>query len=299
MGTALNVLLVVNPIAGGGRGRIGGVELEARLQSAGCEVERYETDAPDAVARRFSSPGAVDGIDRIVCVGGDGTLNDVVNALPDPGAIPLGQFGLGTANMVSRELGIPRSAEGVAQVVTGGAVHRIDLGTANGRRFFGNASCGFDARLVHHIARRRKGGLGFFGYVLPGFASLRGYREPRLEVQLDGDAILHAGMVIVSNFKNYGGLFTVSPTAGCDSGTLELCAFERAGIPDLVRTLVAGALGRLHVTRGVALRRITRARIVSLVDPVPVQIDGDARGTSPLELSVQPAALPILVPRAL
>jgi YegS/Rv2252/BmrU family lipid kinase len=261
-------------------------------------VEVFETDGPDAVARRFAAGDVAAGFARIVCVGGDGTLNDVINALPDPGALPLGQLGYGTANMLSRELGIPREPEALADLVVAGHTRDVDLALASGRRFFGNASAGFDARVVHHIAARRRGALGFWGYVAPGFASLRGYREPRLALHLGDGEVLRGGLVICSNLRNYGGLFSLSHDAACDSGLLDLCVFERAGIPGLLKALSLGALGRLEGARGVAFRRASRARIDAEGDPVPVQIDGDARGSTPLELSVEPRALRVLAPPA-
>jgi diacylglycerol kinase family enzyme len=289
----------VNPISGGGRGRGGGIALAGYLRARGCHVEIFETDGPDAAKRRLAAPGAAAGIERIVCVGGDGTLNDVLNALPEPGAIPLGQLGYGTANMLTREFRIPRDPDTLAALVVAGSTRRLDLGTANGRRFFGNASAGFDARVVHHIAARRRGALGFWGYVAPGFASLRGYRPPRLALHLEDGAAgetLRGGMVICSNLRNYGGLFTLSRSAAPDSGLLEFCVFERAGIPRLLKALSLGALGRLEGAKGFAFRRARAARIESDGEPVPVQIDGDARGTTALTLSLEPGALRILSP---
>lgn len=293
----------MNPISGGGRSRDGAAALAAQLRARGCDVEVFETDGPDAARRRLEGPDAAAGIERIVCVGGDGTLNDVINALPDPGAIPLGQLGYGTANMLSREFGIPREPEALAAVVVAGHTRRLDLGAANGRRFFGNASAGFDARVVHHIAARRRGALGFWGYVRPGFASLRGYRPPRLALHIedgadpaDNGSIVRGGLVICSNLENYGGLFTISRSAAPDSGLLEFCVFERAGIPGLLKGLSLGALGRLEGAAGFAFRRARAARIESEGEPVPVQIDGDARSTTPLTLSLEPSVLRVLAP---
>jgi diacylglycerol kinase family enzyme len=265
---------------------------------AGCGIELFETDGPDAVQRRLGGADTrLDELDCIVAVGGDGTLNDILNALPDPGRVPIAQLGMGTANCLARELGIPRHPAGVAKLVVGGALRRIDLATANGRRFFGNASCGFDARIVHRIAARRSGTLGMRAYVRPGFESLRGYREPQLAVHLEGGEVVRGGLVIASNLRNYGGLFTLSETAACDSGTLELVVFERARIWDLVRLPLAGALGRLQQAHGVVYRRVQRATIVSEgAESVPVQVDGDARGETPLELFLEPRAVPIVVP---
>lgn len=265
---------------------------------AGCLVELFETDGPDAVQRRLGAADArLDAVQRIVAVGGDGTLNDILNALPDPRRIPIAQLGLGTANCLARELGLPRNPTGLAALVVGGALRRIDLATANGRRFFGNASCGFDARIVHRIAATRRGTLGMKAYVRPALESLRGYREPQLAVQLEDGEVVRGGLVIASNLRNYGGIFSLSETAACDSGTLELVIFERARIWDLVRLPLAGALGRLQNARGVVYRRTRRATIVSEgAEPVPVQVDGDARGATPLDLSLEPRAVPIVVP---
>lgn len=223
----------------------------------------------------------------------------MLNALPDPGRVPIAQLGLGTANMLARELGIPRTPEGVAHVLLQGDLRRIDLGIANGRRFFGNASVGFDSRLVHRVARRRTGALGgMWFYVAPGLASLRGYREPRFAVHLEGGEVLRGGLAIATNLKNYGGLFRVSDAAACDSGHLEICIFQRARVRDLARLSLAGALGRLGRARGVVSGRTRSARIDSLDGPYPVQVDGDARGETPLELSLAPRAAQIVVPPA-
>ena len=301
MGAALSaprVLVVANPVAGGGRGRPGSLALCERLAAAGWQVERFETDGPDAARRRLSDSGAeLAELHRLAVVGGDGTLNDVLDALPDPGRVPLAQLALGTANMLARELNLPRTPEGVANMLLDGGVRRMDLARANDRRFFGNASCGFDSRLVHRIARERRGTLpGMWAYVAPAFGCIRGYREPRLAVHLENGRLLHAGLVIATNLKNYGGVFTLSRTAVCDSGFLELCVLERGRIPDLLGMLAGGALGLLDRTPGVSHHRVRRARIESLGEPFPVQVDGDARGETPLELSLEPSAVPIVVP---
>jgi len=243
------------------------------------------------VAERPEPLGAPD---RIVVVGGDGTLNDVANALPDPGAVPLAQLALGTANMLARDLHLPRTPGGVAALVDEGVVRRIDLGRANGRRFLMNASCGFDARVVEALARRR-GALGFRGYARPILEALRGYREPRLAVRIDGQAPRAAGLCIVTKVRNYGGIFRLADGARCDSGSFVACLFERARVRDLPRIAAAGLAGRVGRLRGVGFHEARAVRIEA-PDPAPYQVDGDWRGTTPLEITVEPRALPILAP---
>ena len=206
----------------------------------------------------------------------------------------LAHLALGTANMLARDLKLPRDPEGVAELVESGATRRIDLGRIGERRFVGNVGVGFDALIVREIGRTRRGVLGYRSYVGPILRSLADYRPPQLEVRIDGEEPRACSWVIVSNLRNYGGLFEVSDRAGCDSGRLELCVFERARRTDLVRYFVAGMRGRLTRARGVSFHAARRVRISG--DEVPVQVDGDTWGTTAAELEIQPAAASILVP---
>jgi YegS/Rv2252/BmrU family lipid kinase len=232
-----------------------------------------------------------------VIVGGDGTLNEAVNGLPDPGAVPLVHLAVGTANMLARDLRLPRRPRAVAALVERGDPRRIDLGRANGRGFLMNASCGFDAMVTETIRARRSGALGFHAYPLPILRTLRRYREPRLEVRLDGGEPVAAALVIVSNLRNYGGLFVAADRARCDSGHLDVVLCRRARRRDLVRYLAAALLRRVSRLEGVAYRSASRITI-DAQEPVAVQIDGDHAGTTPLEIEVEPAAVPIVAPSA-
>ena len=291
--------MVANPIAGGaGRGRDLGLRLTARLRERGHAVELCFTDGPDAARRRLSRADAgLEALDRIVAVGGDGTLSDVVNALPDPARVPLALLATGTANMLAQELGLPRAPEAVADLVERGRVRRLDLARAAGRRMVMNASAGFDALVVQTIALRRTGSLGYRGYALPILRALARYRPPHLDVEVDGGPTgrerLPAALVIVSSIANYGGLFRVAERARPDDGLLDVVACARARVPDLVRYVLAARRGRVSQLPGVAWRTATRVRIDG--EPVPVQIDGDWRATVPVEIEVEPAALALLV----
>lgn len=294
----MKILIVANPIAGGGRGRAAAERLAARLRARGHALELFFTDAPDAARRRLACAADVAGLDRIVAVGGDGTLADVVNALPEPGRVPLALLATGTANMLARELGLPREPEALAELVERGSVRHLDLARSAGRRMLMNASAGFDALVVQTLALRRTGALGFRGYALPILRALGRYHPPRLAVVVDGGPggceTLPAELAIVCNLRNYGGLFCVAESARADDGLLDVVAFPRARIPDLPRFVLAARRGRVSRLPGVACRTATRVRVTG--EPVPVQIDGDWRGSVPLELEVEPGALPVLAP---
>jgi YegS/Rv2252/BmrU family lipid kinase len=292
----MRILVVANPVAGAGRGGSEADRLVPLLEERGHRVDLAFTGGPGDARRSVAERVRAEPPDRIVVVGGDGTLNEVVNGLPDPAALPVAQLAVGTANMLARELGLPRRAEGVVDVLERGELRRIDVGRANGRRFLMNVSCGFDAMVVESIASRRSGILGFHAYVRPILEGLGRYREPRLAVRLDAGEARPAALVIVSNLQNYGGLFSVSDRASCDSGHFVVCVCRRARRRELVGYLLAAFMRRLSRVRGVEIATAKRI-VIESHEPVAIQIDGDYAGTTPLEIDLEPARVAIAVPR--
>jgi diacylglycerol kinase (ATP) len=108
---------------------------------------------------------------------------------------------------------------------------------------------------------------------------------------------LECGFAIVANLPNYGGLFAVTPDARVDSGHLDLCLFRNATIGGLVSIVWPSWRGTLGEREDVVVSAATRIAIESAgPEPASVQIDGDAWGTTPIEITVQPRVVPMLVP---
>jgi YegS/Rv2252/BmrU family lipid kinase len=289
----VRVIAIANPIAGRGAAPRQAAQLSGLLQGRGHTVECWITHGPGDAGR--CARHAKDQFDRIAVIGGDGTLNEVVNGLPDPTRVPIAYLACGTGNMLGHELGLPRSVEAVADLAVGESVRRIDLGRVGERRFLGNVGIGFDALVTEDLGRRRTGTLRYPGYALPILRVLARYREPRLTLCIDGGEPLNGAFAVVSNLRNYGGLFALADRACCDSGRLVVCVFERARVRDLARYAVAALRARLPGLRGVRFETGRHVRVTS-PESVPVQIDGDHSGATPVEIEVEPAAVPILVP---
>jgi YegS/Rv2252/BmrU family lipid kinase len=293
----MKVLVVVNPIAGGGAATRGAERVVQLLERRGHAVECFSTRSPEAAGERVRKRELEGDLDRIVVAGGDGTVNDVLNGLEDPSRIPLAHLAYGTANMLARELCIPRDPRALAALVERGAYRRLDLGRAGSRRFLLVVSSGFDATVTRAISRTRRGTLGYPGYAKPILGALRQYRAPRLRVGIDGAEPLSGALVIASNIRNYGGIFSVADRARPDSGVLDVCVFSGERRLDLLRYAFAAGTRRVSRLPDVAYRTGRRI-VIEAREPTAVQIDGDYRGTTPLTLEVDASVVPILTPLA-
>ena len=234
-------------------------------------------------------------MERLVVVGGDGTLNEVLNGLADPGHTPLLQLPAGTANVLAHELGFPREPVGTVAVLEQGRVRHIDMGVADGRRFLLMVGAGFDAEVIREIQSGRTGKLGYRGYVKPVLKVLEGYSPPDLEVRIDDGEPLRCEALVASNTRNYGGLFRLAGEARCDSGQLDVVLFERASIPHLLRFGLEALLADIAQDRRVGYLHATKLWIDS-PDPVPLQLDGEYFGTTPVEIELRPRVVPVVVP---
>jgi diacylglycerol kinase (ATP) len=291
----VKILVVVNPIAGGGAAARGAERVARLLEGRGHSVECFSARDPREAGERVRQRESEGDLDRIVVAGGDGTVNDVLNGLEDPSRVPLAHLAHGTANMLARELRIPRDPGALAALVERGACRRLDLGRAGSRRFLLVASSGFDAMVTRALSRDRRGTLGYPGYARPILQALRHYRAPQLRVSIDGAEPLSGALAIVSNIRNYGGIFSVADRARPDSGVLDVCVFSGERVVDLLRYVFAAGARRVSRLPDVTYRTGRRIAIEAR-EPTAVQIDGDYRGTTPLAIQVDPSVVPILTP---
>ena len=291
----MRVLLIANPVSGRRAAEPRRRRLEAILTERGHEVVSRVTRAPGDAARIAADLGA--DADRLVVVGGDGTLNEVLNGLGEHVSTPIAQLPTGTANLLGHEFHLPRRPERVADLVERGVVRKLDAGEIDGHRFLLLASCGFDAMVTRAVAERRSGALGYRGWLRPIYETLRDYREPSLRVRLDGGEALPAAQVVVSNVRNYGGLFSVTERASAESGHLDVCVFAR--FPRARFARYAASAFRARISRLPEVRYETAREIEIEADaPVPVEADGDYWGETPVAIRVIPGAVPLLTPNS-
>ncbi|MHB0869106.1 MAG: diacylglycerol/lipid kinase family protein [Chloroflexota bacterium] len=265
-----------------------------RLSSAGWRVDLVSSPSAEELegaARTAVTAGA----DVIIAAGGDGTVNVAIQALAHRRAI-LGVLPTGTTNVWAREMRIPLDVRRATEVLLAGQVARSDLGLANGRYFLFVAGVGFDASVTRGIDFKAKRRLGMLAYVIA--AAVEALKLRGVEATVAADDLVSRQrllMVVASNTRLYGGLLTIAPEAFADDGLLDVWVFPGRGALAAIAHAASVLLGRHSRDSGARFYRCATVSI-SARSCLPVQIDGDYVGTTPITIHVAHRALRVLVP---
>jgi len=291
----MKMLVLGNPIAGRGKAPLWIDAMVSRLAQAGHEIDVFLTRKSGDAKARAAAVTPEDGFDRLIIAGGDGTLNEVVNGLRNPSATPIAQLPMGTANILARELGLPRDPLGTADMLCNGNIRRLDVGLLGTRLFLAVTSVGFDAMVVEAIHAGRSGTLGMAAYIKPILKTLRHYRPPPLTIIIDEHTQVEGKFAVVSNIRNYGGLFSITDRAAADSGHLDICIMRRGHIPALL-SYTASALCKRMSRRGDIAYLTGQSVRIEAPRPFPVEVDGEFGGLTPCDITLRPGLLPVVVP---
>ena len=285
--------LIVNPRSGYGGAKLMLAELRAHIRLAGVSLVEYTTRAAGdstRYAREIAGQAAA-----VIVWGGDGTVNEVATALAGTN-VPLLPFPAGTENLLAKELGIPARPRDVVRILTAGRTIEADVGQVNDRNFLLIIGVGFDAEVVRRIAIARRGHISHLSYFWPIWRTFWEHDFPRLHIIADGEELYHdSGMAFVGNISRYSVGLRICRDAVFDDGLLDLVVFS-ANEPTSLLLHAAWTLLRIHPLKGnVMYRRVRHVRIES-EGPVPSQVDGDLGPVTPLDVSLAPKRLTLLVP---
>lgn len=261
-----------------------------RLDAAGARYEIVETRAAGDAARLLAGAR---GFDAVVVAGGDGTVNDAIQGY-HADSPPLALIALGTANVLSHELGIGTNAERIAETLLGGEPLAIWPGQVGERRFVMMASAGFDAHVVRNLSRSLKQKIGKFAYAVVALQQLRRYSCPLLDVRIDGKPVV-ASTVVVSRGRFYGGRFVLAPGADLAVPEFHVVLFPRKGrlaMAGYCAALPLGLLLRWGLVHSVTGRKVE----IGGASSDPLQVDGDAVSSLPARIEVASQSITVLRP---
>jgi diacylglycerol kinase (ATP) len=294
----------VNPVAGGLPAREKLLDaIRVAAASFGFEPRLEYTTSPGH-ATELAAAAEASGAKICIVVGGDGTLNEVLNGIRST-EITVGLIPGGTANVWAKEAGIPKSPEAALRDQLRGERVVVDVGRADGRRFLLMASYGLDAEAVRTVGARAKRWFGMFAYIVAGFRVGSRYPGFQLRVIFD-DApaeAVDATMLVVGNTRWYGSAVRITSQASAVDGELDCVIFKGRGIWSALR-VIPGVFRNRHLeSPRILFRRAKRIQLSGpdLLPPTflpPMQIDGDAVDPSAIEIRVEPAAIRMFVPKA-
>ena len=283
--------VVFNPAAGRGKGIH---RLDAAKRALGPEYEWVPTQrAGHAVelARELATRCPV-----VVAFGGDGTVGDVVRGIHGTGAI-LGVIPAGTGNDVARNLGIPLDATEAARVIHEGSALSVDIGFINGVPFINNVGTGFDSRVMQTMNTGIRFARGRIAFNLAILKTLFRFPPFMLTLSVDDEperVVSDAMLISVLNGTMYGAGIPAAPEARMDDGRLDVMLIRDVPKIQRIPLLIKLQHGQ-HVSHpSVSIFRASRLRIAAN-PPQPMNVDGEIRGSTPAEITVESRALKVLV----
>ena len=305
----MKVYLIVNPKAGPSAFQKQIYNAEKYLKDSGCQVTRTETKQK-ADATRLARQAAQEGFDVAVAIGGDGTINEVCNGIAGTDTA-LGVIPAGTANVYAADVGIPiwlsLKPDAVIKgtdIILNGQRRQIDLGRlhledGSHRYFLMWAGIGLDAAISQAKDSTAKSlrPLNYAAWLVSGLIVAYDFMGTPATITMNDDVIRkRVLMAVVSNGQLYGRVWRMAPEAKMDDGFLDVGIMSGHRWPSTVKHMV-GLTFRQHVKDPDFLLDRTTHLSLSARDALPVHVDGETIGTTPVEIDVAPQALNVIIPK--
>jgi len=301
-----HTVFLVNPASANGSTGRRWPELARRAAAAGLDGATLFSERQGHLAE-LAREAALDGAELLVVVGGDGSVNEVVNGLAGLGRQPaVAVVPRGTGWDFSRTFGIPRKIDDAVQIALQGDVRTIDLGRASYRAWDGSdatawfanvASAGMSGAIAKRANETTKALGGKASYLWATFAVFSGWEATEIEVAVDGER--RAGPmfdVVIANGRFFGGGLEICPEAEPDDGLFDVLTIGDVTKRDLVQTMPKMYRGT-HLPHPKAELLRGSSVTVTSETPLPIELDGEQPGTTPVTFEVTAGALRLRVPR--
>ncbi|MEN1760086.1 diacylglycerol kinase family protein [Anoxynatronum sibiricum] len=290
--------VLVNPSSGRGRGGAMAARITQALRESGIEFRYFETEkSGDATSITEAFP--LGGYDRLLVVGGDGTINEAVKGLRDL-TLPLALFPAGTGNDAARFVGIQDEATALKTAFQG-APRKIDLGWASGDHFVNIYSFGLDAAIATQANRWKHLLPGWVLYPAALVKTILSFQPPRVSYTLTTPAgeIIHRKETIllmaICNGSHYGGGMQINPAANPRDGIMELCV-----VREMPRWKLLLLFPTVYKGTHVSFREVTIEKITSMSfkaeKPSLLNRDGETWPGIEAAIRIIPEGLTVLCP---
>ncbi|MEI7982745.1 MAG: diacylglycerol kinase family protein [Bacteroidota bacterium] len=287
------ILFIVNPVSGLGKQK----ELEGLL-SERIDKDRfvYQVVYTDCQghATELSRKAAAEGVEMVVAVGGDGTVNETAAGLVGT-ETAMGIIPAGSGNGLSRHLRIPMKIKQAIDVINQAKTMKIDTATLNDQLFVNVAGVGFDAFVAKKFSKAGK--RGFSTYFRITANAYRDYKPRKYIMNIDGVEITRRALLVsFANSSQFGNNTSIDPGAAVDDGFIDVCIVGK--VPFWKTGFLAPLLfiKKFDQTRYV---EIIRAKEVHLIRKKgkSIHLDGDPKKMGKeLTMKINPLSLKVVVP---
>jgi len=299
---AKKVKLIINPLAGEGK-------VKKAVRQIRKSLHRY---APHLKVDIFFSRKMGDlsvtakesvdeGYEIVIAAGGDGAINEVVQGLANT-PIVLGIIPLGTANVFAEEIEIPKDIDQACKILASGEVRRVDLGKAGEHYFLWMASMGTDAQLAKDLTSEVRERLGVFAYFWFAVNRLNKIKFSQIKFNLEGREIKERAFItVIGNAASYDGDLKIRSLESIDDGYLDVCLYTKPTVLGVIRGILRFLGKRYTYYKDVKYWGVKHYRVKKVLiesePPIWVQTDGEVIGETPVEFTIVPQALSVILPR--
>lgn len=235
---------------------------------------------------------------RVYSVGGDGTVNEVVNGLVGSGS-SLAVIPAGTGNDFIKNFTNVKDLHHILLHAVDGTEKCIDLGRVNGRYFVNISSIGLDAMVAYNMTRFKKLPLvsGAPAYILGLLSTLFSFDSYPLKIAIDGEYIEKKSLLIaIANGRYYGGGIKAAPHASLEDGKFDICLVREMGKLEILKFFPKYAEGRHSEIEGIRFYRGQKIEISGSI-PMALNIDGEVQMAREAVFEILPEALRLVVPK--
>ncbi len=286
------ILFIINPCSGVNRVKALQTAIADNLDSQQFDYKVVYTQYAKH-GTQLAREGVQQGYEIIVAVGGDGSVNDVVNGLYGTQAI-LGILPKGSGNGFARSLGIPIQTKKALQLLNQNNLREIDVGQADGNLFVSNAGVGFDTVVTDKFRTSKRRGLLSYLWIIS--KSIWTYNAKKWTITLDGKTEQkRCFMLTAANGVQLGYGFQIAPNAQPDDGYLDWVSIEKFPVLAAIPIAFRAFTGKINRSKYVSYQRVREVKLHH-PDLNLLQIDGEALPCqNEIILQIMPKKLKVLV----
>jgi diacylglycerol kinase (ATP) len=301
--------VIVNPVSGNGKTRRTWPTIDRRLRRLGYDVDFRMTES-GGDGFRLGRQAIEAGVDEVVVVGGDGTLNEVVNGLfaashGEPPPVILSVLPSGTGRDFSRSIGL-KSFDHALETLGNGRVAAIDVGRVDYQgedgvqsRYFVNAGdVGIGAETAALLNRSSKVLGGMISYFVGAARTIFRFKGKHARIELDGEVVHDDGLAMIcfANGCYHAGGMLMAPDASLQDGKFDVLILRDVPKYKLLFSLLPSVYFGRHISHPDVSHYLGTSIRITAADPLLFEVDGEQPGTTDISVEIQPGALRIRLP---